>query len=114
MSQIISDTNIKNNNVNNVISIDQRGIVNTIKEKSELASQLLDGSKNWVFDKSRDDYNEKTIEMLLDSACKMLYLVEDEFLFQEALADIEKALLKTRKIDEAVALYRFSLDKFGH
>jgi hypothetical protein len=35
-------------------------------------------------------------------------------LFQEALADIEKVLLKIRKIDEAVALYRFAQDKFGH
>jgi len=114
MSQIIPNNGIGRSHVNNVISIGQRGIVKSIKEKCGLANQLYDGSNNWVLDQRRNDYNKDTIEILLSSAHKMLYLVEDEFLFQEALADIEKVLLKIRKIDEAVALYRFAQDKFGH
>jgi len=114
MREIISDFSLTNCHVNNVISIDQKGIVKSIKEKCGLVKQLHDGSKNWLFDQYRNEYNQETIEILLFSACKMLYLLENEFLFQEALAEIEKVLLKTKKIDKALALYLFYQDKFGH
>lgn len=97
-----------------VVKIDQRRIVRSIRDKCDLVDHLYKGSRTWVVDTNRTQYNNGTIEDLLSTARHMMTLIDDDYEYMEAAQTIEKVLVKMNRFTEAAMLYSDPEEKIHH
>ena len=92
--------------------MDQHKLLSQIKDKCDLISHLYAGSRDWIFDKNRNSFNDVMIDDLVKAVEDMMVLLRDEYIYLEAANYFEKVLTRLNRNHEVNRLYHYADDRF--